>query len=216
MAKLKLYICSQPDYLQPFSHLFTQVDSLDEADVVMFTGGHDVHPSFYGEPVGKHTFTWKARDISEAHAANYAIKHSLPMLGICRGAQFLTVIAGGKLVQDVTHHCQPHSCYTTDEDCEFVMSSTHHQMMNPYLLDNKDYKVIAYARHRSKHYLDGHNKPIPHCGIDNPRGFNPSQEPEIVWYPKIRALAIQGHPEIMPADSEGVAFCQQLAKEYLC
>ena len=218
MAKLKLpfgrkniYICSQPDYLEPFSHLFNQVASLDEADVVMFTGGHDVHPSFYGEPLGRYTSTWKARDISEAHAANYAIKHGLPMLGICRGAQFLTVMAGGKLIQDVTNHGGTHEIVLTDgyerrAGEPLYISSTHHQMMNPYVLDNKDYKVIAYARHRSKHYLDGWNREIPHCGT----------EPEIVWYPKIRALCIQGHPEIMNQQSEGVAFCQSLVKEYLC
>ena len=206
MAKMKMYVCSQSEYLEPFRKTFNQVPSIKDADVVMFTGGADVHPRLYNEPVGRRTFTHEERDIWELERARYAINKGLPMLGICRGAQFLTVMAGGRLVQDVTDHGRYHHCYTTDDDPGFVMSSTHHQMMHPFNLDKDKFDVIAFARHRSKHYLDGNNRAIPHSGI----------EPEIVWYPKIKALCIQGHPEIMEAESEGVHYCQSLVKDYLC
>ena len=204
----KIFVCSQSYYLTPFKSLFKEVGQIHRADVVMFTGGADVSPNLYGEPLGEYTYSDRERDEQEVCYANYAIGKGLPMLGICRGAQFLTVMAGGKLIQDVTDHGVTHNIYELDGGGMFPisMSSTHHQMMHPYGLDKRDYKVIAFARHRSKHYLDGWNKAIPHSGI----------EPEIVWYPKIRALAIQGHPEIMDPESEGVQYCQQLVKEYLC
>lgn len=207
----KIFICSQSEYIVPFHHLFKEVSKIEQADVVMFTGGADVCPALYHEPCGLYTHFHKERDMREIEYADYAIAHGLPMLGICRGSQFLTVMAGGKLVQDVTDHCRYHEIYTNDEPDEerldpLFMSSTHHQMMHPYGLDSDEYKVLAYARHRSKHYLDGWNRTIPHSGI----------EPEIVYYPLINALAIQGHPEIMGQQSEGVKYCQQLVKDYLC
>ena len=208
---LKIFVCSQSHYLAPFAHLFTEVNNIKKADVVMFTGGSDVSPMLYREPLGRNTYSDYARDEREVRYFNYAHIMEKPMLGICRGSQFLTVMAGGKLIQDVTDHGVTHEIVTTEgyerrANEPLYISSTHHQMMHPYNLDEKDYHVIAYARHRSKHYLDGWNRAIPHCGI----------EPEVVWYPKIKALCIQGHPEIMDQESEGVLFCQQLVKEYLC
>ena len=207
----KIFVCSQSNYLTPFKHLFKEVYHIRHADVVMFTGGSDVSPRLYGETCGKNTQCNWARDQLEVQWANYAIDKGLPMLGICRGAQFLTVVAGGKLIQDVTDHCQTHEIYTTEgyerrANHPLLMSSTHHQMMHPYTLDKNLYKVIAFAQHRSKHYFNGGNQPIPHSGI----------EPEIVCYPRIKALCIQGHPESMDVESEGVGFCQRLVKEYLC
>lgn len=215
---LNIYIASQSHYLEPFKDLFQEVWNIKGADVVMFTGGADVSPRLYNEPVGQYTSTNWNRDQNELEIFEFAVDHGIKMLGICRGSQFLTVMAGGKLVQDVTDHGRSHAIYSIecpeldelDKPFDYIngqsviMSSTHHQMMHPYNLDEQDYDILAYARHRSKHYLNGHNQPIPHSGI----------EPEIVWYQKIKALAIQGHPEIMDFNSSGVQYCRSLIKEY--
>lgn len=210
MNKPTLYVVSQPYYAKPYKDIFDVVEYPDFADVVLFSGGEDVSPSYYGEPAGKYTFCDKLRDVYESQIFHYVLQRKKPMLGICRGAQFLTVMSGGKLVQDITGHarsrdhkifCQHHQ----DGKPETYISSTHHQMMYPFDMPCGDYQIEAYTEHRSSHYLNGWNDPIPHCGI----------EPEIVFYPKTKSLCIQGHPEIMPFESDGVMYCKHLIKRFL-
>jgi gamma-glutamyl-gamma-aminobutyrate hydrolase PuuD len=52
--------------------------------LIVFTGGEDVTPSFYGENVGKHTFTNTMRDQNEFDIF-HTIFYGTPKLGICRG-----------------------------------------------------------------------------------------------------------------------------------
>jgi len=202
-----IFIASQDYYLEPFKHLFRPIGDIWRADAVMFTGGHDVCPALYGENEGSFTQCDYSRDVREQALFKQAKMIGLPMLGICRGAQFLTVMSGGKLVQDVSNHALStvHPIYRTDMHTSVPMSSTHHQMMHPYNLPQENYSILAYTKDRSSRYLDGEDRPIPHCGI----------EPEIVWYPKTRCLCIQGHPEIMSEDSLGVLYCQQLVEEFI-
>ena len=207
MQKSKIFIVSQSYYLAPFKDLFHSVESVRDADVVMFTGGEDVHPSLYNEPVGRFTQSNFARDKHEQLTFEYANQLGKKMIGICRGSQFLTVMNGGKLVQDVTRHGETHEVYTADGDV-MLMSSTHHQMMNPFELPIRDYDILAWAEGRSAQYLNGLNKPI--------EGFKErGTEPEIVWYPKTKSLCIQPHPEIMRLESPGVQYCRKLIKEHL-
>src|SRR5438309_1359385 len=53
-----------------------------------------------------------------------------PMAGICRGSQFLNVMAGGRLCQHLDGHGSWHDMETSDGR-SFEVSSTHHQMMLP-------------------------------------------------------------------------------------
>lgn len=60
-----------------------------------------------------------------------------PMAGICRGGQFLNVMNGGKLWQNVNGHALhgTHDAYLLDEDGRVIeevqVTSTHHQMIRP-------------------------------------------------------------------------------------
>lgn len=165
-------------------------DLKDEPELVIFTGGEDVDPSLYMENAGKFTSFNKKRDKLEA--STYNDFRYIPKLGICRGAQFLTVMNHGKLVQHVTGHTSDH---TIETDCDRVMNvtSTHHQMMYPFGLKADSYKLIAWAQYfKSNTYLNGNNVEIPPT-----REF---LEPEIVYYPNTSSLAIQGHPEYSHAE----------------
>lgn len=71
-------------------------------DGFLFTGGHDVDPSLYGE--SKHDLCGESntlRDRLETMVFNYAIKRDIPILGICRGIQIINVLCGGTLYQDL-------------------------------------------------------------------------------------------------------------------
>ncbi len=71
-------------------------------DGVIFSGGGDIDPAEYGaawHPSLSHMDA--ERDRFELALARLAVAEAAPTLGICRGAQVLTVAAGGALIVDV-------------------------------------------------------------------------------------------------------------------
>lgn len=89
---------------------------LDEVQGILLTGGHDVDPRIYGEePVPECGPKCLERDSMEKELLDQALKKDMPVLGICRGIQFLNAYLGGTLYQDlpsqfdssVEHHMSP-------------------------------------------------------------------------------------------------------------
>lgn len=87
-----------------------------ELDGFLFTGGQDVNPALYGqEPVNSSVEPNAQRDGMEKILFNAAKELDKPILGICRGIQFINVLYGGTLWQDlptqrgsqVGHHQSP-------------------------------------------------------------------------------------------------------------
>ena len=79
---------------------------VDLCDGFLFTGGQDVAPQLYGEAM-KPTCgeLCPARDALEQELLRQALERDKPILGICRGIQFLNAALGGTLYQDLpTEH----------------------------------------------------------------------------------------------------------------
>lgn len=85
-------------------------------DGFLLTGGHDVSPELYGEtPIKACGACCPARDAMEQKLFALAIEKDKPVLGICRGIQFLNAVLGGTLYQDLPqqkpseleHHQKP-------------------------------------------------------------------------------------------------------------
>lgn len=71
-------------------------------DGVIFSGGEDVDPQFYGaEPQQNLGPTLPKRDKAEIAGVRYVIDQQKPLLAICRGIQVLNVALGGTLYQDL-------------------------------------------------------------------------------------------------------------------
>ena len=82
----------------------------------LFTGGHDVSPEIYGEkPLTGLVAACRKRDEMETLVLRKAMEADKPVLGICRGIQFINAVLGGTLWQDlpsqyasaVNHHQSP-------------------------------------------------------------------------------------------------------------
>lgn len=71
-------------------------------DGLLLTGGHDVDPHIYGmEPTGQCGILCENRDAMESILFELALEVDKPVLGICRGIQFMNAYLGGDLYQDL-------------------------------------------------------------------------------------------------------------------
>ncbi len=71
-------------------------------DGILLTGGHDVSPELYGEtPLGGMVACCRKRDEMERIVLKQAMETNKPVLGICRGIQFINAALGGTLYQDL-------------------------------------------------------------------------------------------------------------------
>ena len=71
-------------------------------DGVIFSGGEDVDPSYYGETFWNETVEVDTlRDVSDMLLAKAALAAGKPVLAICRGEQLMNVVLGGSLHQDL-------------------------------------------------------------------------------------------------------------------
>ncbi len=76
----------------------------EKLDGVVFSGGEDVEPKRFGEEIipDKDVSVSLARDRFEFNFFETVYRRGLPILGICRGHQFINVALGGTLYQDLT------------------------------------------------------------------------------------------------------------------
>jgi len=178
-------------------------DKLSDANLVVFTGGEDIDPDFYGQPHHPFTGSNKTRDRYEFSKFEEAQKLGIPCLGICRGSQFLCVANGGLLVQHQQNPSYVHNI-TTYDDKELEITSTHHQAAFPYNLSKEDYRILGWTNGISKFHEDG-----------NKNEMHPEKECEIVYYPKTKSLGIQGHPEMMKREHLTITYLQNLLNLFL-
>lgn len=176
------------NFLKPLG--FTSTDKLEEADVIVFGGGADVDPATYKEEEASRTYKSVAREKEEKADFEKGRKLNKFFIGICRGHQLITALAGGKLIQDVSGHAGSDHSMSTYDGLNLRVNSIHHQMVNPYNLKSKDYQILGWSTKRiSDRYIGAKDK-----AMYLPWGF---KEIEAIYFPKIRALGIQSHPEMM-------------------
>jgi GMP synthase-like glutamine amidotransferase len=106
-----------------------KADTPEEADLVVFSGGVDINPEIYGhDKYYKTNMPNRVRDEREMELYLKCRDLGIPMLGVCRGAQLLWALQGGKLIQDLDNHQGEHPMtdVKTGEILQSV-SSVHHQ-----------------------------------------------------------------------------------------
>ena len=227
-TKRKILVVNGPTYVSPyrkvakeldleFTHNIQDIkDSPESIALVVFTGGHDVSPEVYGESPHPRTSNSLARDTQEIEVFAIAEAEGIAMAGICRGSQFLCVMAGGKLVQDITNHAGPdhdiNALMPDGSEETFSVTSSHHQMQYPFNMDDSKYVILGCStKQRSTHYAMNAETTYSRQQAD----ANLAMEPDIIWYPEISALGAQYHPEWMPKSSRGFTAYEELVDHYL-
>lgn len=171
-------------------------------DLAQFTGGEDVSPSYYGEkPISVTPYDLN-RDKDEEYIFNILKSYNINMVGICRGGQFLNVMNGGKLWQDVNNHTLNTTHEIIDNRTREVIrvTSTHHQMMRCNICA----EVIATAELatiKSNEYIT----------ISKDSGFIDN---EVLWYEDTKCLCFQPHPEFIWAYSTREYYIRLLEEKF--
>jgi gamma-glutamyl-gamma-aminobutyrate hydrolase PuuD len=174
------------------------VNNIKDADLVIFSGGEDVSPEYYGQKPHPMTQSNPIRDRREEEAFQECVGLDKPLLGVCRGAQWLAVMSGAELVQHMRHPSR-HEIKTFDGQ-KLKVTSSHHQCQYPWLMDKADFKLIGWADDLSPIHENGDQKEIGngHAGLMPYKSARDNlPEVEICYYPDTRALCIQSHPEWM-------------------
>jgi gamma-glutamyl-gamma-aminobutyrate hydrolase PuuD len=158
--------------------------SVEDADIICFTGGEDVDPSYYKEKALTVTHYNTKRDEYEAGVYGEALALKKPMIGICRGGQFLNVMNGGGLWQDVNNHAGRKHSIVDMRTGGIVegMTSTHHQQMRA--ADDAEIIAVAELSTRKESASEKIERAEAEC-----------DDMEVLWYPDSLTLCFQPHPE---------------------
>ena len=207
------------DNIYPFDGLFSfkqdaAVTGLDGADAFLLWGGTDIHPSYY--KTGPNKFSGAPmlpsnRDKWEWAAMKYCKANKIPIIGVCRGAQFICAFAGGKLIQHCDGHGNGRHAVLDIADDYYDVTSSHHQMMD---VTGTRHELVAWTAPALSSFYYGETNETPK-EIEMGLSTGKFREPEVVFFPDINALAIQGHPEWCVEDSKFVKKSLAYIEEYL-
>lgn len=166
-----------------------------EADMACFVGGADISPELYGHSQHISTHTDYARDAREVEMYKQFIEIGLPMVGICRGGQFLNVMNGGMMFQHVDkHNGVHHEAFLPGNLTQPIMvNSYHHQMM----MVNKDveHELLLLAKtSRLRTSMSPLRANIKYATDHYPPSDVPT-DVEAVFFPETQCLCYQPHPE---------------------
>lgn len=195
---------------------FQRTDDPNEADVIQFTGGADVTPKYYGEGAHPTTGNNPERDVKCFKLFDSALIRNIPMAGICRGGQFLNVVNGGKMFQDVDNHAirGTHDAVIQDTGKHVQVTSTHHQMMRPnrhadaIVLMVADPSLTTHKTFMKKETLHGRTGWVE-------ADANNEDDVEAVFYPHTNSLCFQPHPEYCDEKSDCFQTYRYFLRNYL-
>lgn len=92
-----------PVLIPPVEDKDVIINTLDNIDGLLLSGGADFNPLWTGEePLPQLHRINADRDLPELLVTRLAYNRQIPILGICRGIQTLAVALGGKVMQDIT------------------------------------------------------------------------------------------------------------------
>lgn len=168
----------------------------DQFDGFLFTGGHDLSPALYGEQrLPSCGVCCELRDQMESELFPFIWEQDKPILGICRGLQFINVALGGTLYQDLP---------------EQIASDIEHRQQPPYEVPVHDVQIVENSPlhmllHKNSLLVNSHHhqaiKTLSHHL--QPMAYSPDGLIEAIYAPEKQYVwAVQWHPEWLYATDE--------------
>lgn len=188
---LSVYVSGPPEDTKGFAQLFARAQCYRandpyEADLVVFTGGPDVDPAYYGESRHHSTDIDDERDYADMQLFIACLDEGIPMTGICRGAQALAVWNGYKLFQDVDNHVGDHYLWDMKKQQRIdKASSVHHQQVIP----GKGMEILAVTHKSTIRYRN--NNSVQTASSES----SPFMDLEAYFIRDTCCFGVQGHPE---------------------
>jgi putative glutamine amidotransferase len=195
-------------------------DVIESLDGIVFSGGGDIDPAYWGAEPHPEIDVDVARDTAELMLMKAALAADLPTLGVCRGMQVMAVAAGGTLHQhlpDVIGHDRHRASAATDPLAADASAYGRHDVVTRA-------GSQAYALLGARLTVNSFH----HQSVDNPGAFT-----AVGWCPDDRvieiiedpsrtfALGVQWHPErtadlrvfaaLVEAATERASLCSRLA-----
>ena len=163
---------------------------LTQADLLILTGGGDLPAKGYtDETLSVNAQT--ERDETERFLFDYAIKHGVPVLGICRGMQFINAVLGGKTDKNFVG-AEKRKCGTD----HIIQSGTDTLTVNHY--HNDFIRIGNLAKELTPLFTDEENGTVEICACSEKR-----------------ILAFQYHPERAFSDDASKIKTQNMIRIFI-
>lgn len=177
--------------------MFPLTDNEDEiynlisiCDGLLFTGGQDVSTDIYGEEqLDSSVVPCPKRDEMEKIVLSFSLKQDVPVLGICRGIQFINAYLGGTLFQDLYQQHKSDINHSMTPPYDRVVHKVRLEKNTPLynLLDKEIIGVNSYHHQAIKLLSD----------VVRPMAFSEDELCEAFYMPSKRFVwALQWHPEL--------------------
>ena len=147
------WIREQPDVeIIKLSYHENNPGDVERCDGVVLTGGNDINPRLYNQP--EYLVYCHQKDIDEKRdefewkVLQYTEERQLPILGICRGLQFVNVFFGGTLVPDIPAFGKfNHSKFEEGKDRDHLIEIDTNSLL--YEITGQEKGEINSAHHQS-------------------------------------------------------------------
>ncbi|WFA08198.1 gamma-glutamyl-gamma-aminobutyrate hydrolase family protein [Tissierella sp. Yu-01] len=166
-------------------------DYLEIVDGIVFTGGGDVSPLYFGEdPINELGQIDYDRDLIEMALFQKAYEKGIPIFGICRGLQLLNIALGGDIYQDIyiqVPNVQGHTCMHNIQEGYHVINILEDSILYDIFKKNK---LVVNSQHHQAIRKLGDNLKITARSNDGVIEAVESTNNKFV-------LGVQFHPEAM-------------------
>ena len=163
--------------------------SFKNIDLIILSGGGSV-PNKYLSNVQEKRIEQKNRDMLEAELLKYALLNKIPIIGICRGMQYINCLLGGTITNLVVSH-------STGVDHEIVTK------------DGNTYTVNSF--HNDGVLMSNLSNELLSMAVDQE---NPNLV-EAFRHRSAKVLGIQWHPERKFSNFNGYNYTLSLIKEFI-
>lgn len=187
-----------------------QIDEIiDDFDVLMLTGGNDIHPEFYRQT--NHacsSLEERQTDALDIYLAKAFAKKRKPILGVCRGMQILNIAFGGTLIQDIGTEIQTNIIHAQQKIKNFheYRNKTIHEIK--ILKDSVLYPILGSSTSVNSY----HHQCIDQLA-DSFIISAVSNDGVIEAIEKDSIIGVQWHPEMLLNDDKELGILKYLLKQ---